>query len=133
MTKGSEVIGVRGSTWSRDFIVGAGAPGGVRLPWAKPVKDWKLMNATEASKTHGMLARKGRTMFIKNPSDLGAAVGRYWQGSAAHSIRSFPSHVSQLVEYQKFNIYNSEICPRLQRRMRATSMIGIPSESRNSL
>jgi hypothetical protein len=29
--------GVRGSSWSRVFIVGAGAPeGGVRAPWAKP-------------------------------------------------------------------------------------------------
>jgi hypothetical protein len=29
---GSEEIGLRGSIWSSDFIVGAGGPGGVRLP-----------------------------------------------------------------------------------------------------
>ena len=28
--------GVRGSIWVSVFIVGAGAPGGVRAPWAKP-------------------------------------------------------------------------------------------------
>ena len=28
---------VRASIWSSVFIVGAGAPGGVRLPWAKAV------------------------------------------------------------------------------------------------
>jgi hypothetical protein len=28
--------GVRGSSWSSVFIVGAGAPAGVRAPWAKP-------------------------------------------------------------------------------------------------
>jgi hypothetical protein len=28
-------MGVRVSIWLSDFIVGAGAPGGVRLPWAK--------------------------------------------------------------------------------------------------
>ena len=35
MVSGSDEIGVRGSTWSSVFIVGAGAPGGVREPWAK--------------------------------------------------------------------------------------------------
>jgi hypothetical protein len=30
--------GVRGSIWASDFIVAAGAPGGVRLPWAKTVE-----------------------------------------------------------------------------------------------
>jgi len=34
---GAAKIGVRDSIWSRVFIVGAGAPGGVRLPWAKAV------------------------------------------------------------------------------------------------
>src|SRR5258708_5838182 len=50
-------MGVRGSTWSRDFIVGAGGPGGVRLPWAKPergttkhTKYTKNFNAARLSK-----------------------------------------------------------------------------------
>src|SRR4051812_41591015 len=28
-------IGIRASTWSSVFMVGAGGPGGVRLPWGK--------------------------------------------------------------------------------------------------
>ena len=35
MVNGTEEIGVRGSICASDFIVGAGAPGGVRLPWPK--------------------------------------------------------------------------------------------------
>src|SRR5947209_16741902 len=35
MVNGAEAIGVRASIWSSDFIVGASAPRGVRLPWAK--------------------------------------------------------------------------------------------------
>jgi hypothetical protein len=31
-------IGVRGSIWSSDFIVGAGAPGGASGPWARTVE-----------------------------------------------------------------------------------------------
>src|ERR1039458_442751 len=38
MVKGRDEIGVRGSICESDFIVGAGAPGGVRLPWAKTVE-----------------------------------------------------------------------------------------------
>ena len=35
MANGAEAMGVRGSICASDFIVGAGAPGGVRLPWAE--------------------------------------------------------------------------------------------------
>ena len=35
VANGSSVIGVRGSTCVSVFIVGAGTPGGVRVPWAK--------------------------------------------------------------------------------------------------
>jgi hypothetical protein len=35
MVNGANEIAVRGSIWESVFIVGAGAPGGVRLPWAK--------------------------------------------------------------------------------------------------
>ena len=34
MLYGKDEIGVRGSICASVFIVGAGAPGGVRLPWA---------------------------------------------------------------------------------------------------
>jgi hypothetical protein len=32
MVNGAELMGVRGSTCCKVFIVGAGAPGGVKLP-----------------------------------------------------------------------------------------------------
>ncbi len=32
MMNGADETGVRGSIWERVFIVGAGAPGGARLP-----------------------------------------------------------------------------------------------------
>jgi len=35
MVKGALEMGVRASTWSSVFIVGAGAPGGVREPWER--------------------------------------------------------------------------------------------------
>ena len=35
MVNGNEEIGVRGSTCSKVFIVGAGAPGGVSIPCPK--------------------------------------------------------------------------------------------------
>jgi len=35
IANGNDEIGVRGSICASDFIVGAGAPDGVRLPWAK--------------------------------------------------------------------------------------------------
>ena len=35
---GADEIGVRGSICESDFMVGAGAPGGVRLPWARKAK-----------------------------------------------------------------------------------------------
>jgi len=38
MVNGAEEIGVRGSIWESVIIVGAGAPGGVRLPWARQVE-----------------------------------------------------------------------------------------------
>jgi len=38
MVKGAAEMGVRGSICVSVFIVGAGAPGGVRLPWAKTVE-----------------------------------------------------------------------------------------------
>ena len=39
---GAKEIGVRASIWSSDFIVGAGAPGGVRLPWANTIESWGM-------------------------------------------------------------------------------------------
>jgi hypothetical protein len=38
IVNGSDEIGVRGSICERVFIVGAGGPGGVRVPWAKRVE-----------------------------------------------------------------------------------------------
>ena len=35
---GAEEMGVRASIWSSVFIIAAGAPGGVRLPWARQVE-----------------------------------------------------------------------------------------------
>jgi hypothetical protein len=37
MVIGMEEIGVRGSICASDFMVGAGVPGGVRLPCANPL------------------------------------------------------------------------------------------------
>jgi hypothetical protein len=44
-------MAVRGSTWSSVFSVGAGAPGGVRLPWANVVERWRLRVQRVASAT----------------------------------------------------------------------------------
>ena len=41
--------GVRGSICASVFIVGAGAPGGVRLPWANAVDSWELKAAKRVS------------------------------------------------------------------------------------
>jgi hypothetical protein len=49
---------VRGSIWSSDFIVGAGGPGGVRLPWAKAVESCELRVAS-ASKVKPVMMNFG--------------------------------------------------------------------------
>ena len=49
MVKGADEMGVRGSTWESDFMLGAGAPGGVRLPWAKPDGEVKNRPQTTAA------------------------------------------------------------------------------------
>ena len=41
-------IGMRGSICARDLNVGAGGPGGVRLPWAR-VESWKVRVDRNAS------------------------------------------------------------------------------------
>src|SRR5947207_5443319 len=41
--------GMRGSTWSSVFIVDAGGPGGVKLPWAKHDDNWPSSIRDKAS------------------------------------------------------------------------------------
>src|SRR5262249_27023700 len=51
--KGSDEIGVRGSICASDFIVGAGAPGGVRLPCPKRVERcWLRVESRSARATN---------------------------------------------------------------------------------
>jgi hypothetical protein len=47
MAKGSDEIGVRGSISGKVRIVGAAAPGGVRLPWANAVQCERSRNAAK--------------------------------------------------------------------------------------
>jgi len=49
MVNGAEEIGVRGSICARVFIVGAGAPGGVRLPWALAGCGSRLLSRSTAA------------------------------------------------------------------------------------
>ena len=55
LAKSSDVIGVRGSICASVFMVGAGAPGGVRLPVAKAVEGrWlKIASAAGLSQSAG--------------------------------------------------------------------------------
>ena len=54
MVNGAEEMGVRGSICESDFMVGAGAPGGVNTPWA-----CRLSVAMRAAK-----ARRNKTLFF---------------------------------------------------------------------
>src|SRR5579862_8166903 len=55
MVNGAEEMGVRGSICESVFIVAAGAPGGVRLPWAKAVESSELKIANSASSRVGVV------------------------------------------------------------------------------
>src|SRR5271166_1060175 len=54
MTYGADEIGMRGSICVSVIIVGAGPPGGVRLPWAKAVERWwlRVRSNTAAAKNN---------------------------------------------------------------------------------
>src|ERR1017187_5446240 len=56
MVYGTDEIGVRGSTCESVSIVGPGAPGGVRLPWAKADRTVRNRPQTAAAMVMGMFA-----------------------------------------------------------------------------
>ena len=63
MANGRDEIGVRGSICASDFIVGAGAPGGVRLPWAKVENSgWRVEQSSSARHAN-------RVIFIVQVAD----------------------------------------------------------------
>lgn len=47
MVKGADEIGLRASIWSNDFMVGAGAPGGVSEPCGKAGREKKRRKRRE--------------------------------------------------------------------------------------
>ncbi len=69
MVKGADEMGVRGSICANDFMVGAGAPGGVRLPWAKSgVELFRTKVKSSAAPT-------ALAAFLHNDRTIGVAGG----------------------------------------------------------
>src|ERR1051325_2160357 len=63
MVKGTDEMGVRGSTWSSVFSVGAGAPGGVRLPWASKA-DGRTLKARASNRRRDVTGESGVGGFM---------------------------------------------------------------------
>ena len=91
IVKGSEEMGVRGSSWSSDFIVGAGVPGGVRVPWPKAEGRMQNAETIAANNAHNRLIRGERIMFIRTFSGDGGMVaegGDWFNPQFSHLVKN---------------------------------------------
>src|SRR5258705_13533085 len=92
MEKGAEEIGVRASSWSSDFIMGAGGPGGLRLPWARIVPGARISGRSVRS-----VGRKNARADGQDESFMGSGVGWFSGAGVPVTIRKINGSVNYFV------------------------------------